>query len=256
MKGCVGILFYNDIDGLKRLIPSLLQSGVSYYDIQAFDGPFKQFPHGGQEISTDGSREYLQNIGVRIFDCGVCSHIDKTNIRFKMADKYGYDFVFAIDCDEYMMGNWPDMIKHLELCQERMKYFTYAVPFMDLDGFYHERAYHQRIFIDPKNLYYRGAHWWIFHKSEVMMQTTHWVVGCILVVHDSKIRPKEREALMDKFQEDFYEEEESLESLIPYQPSLQKQLPCGCMYGYYKEQKDGDNFYRIKDISIICPAHQ
>src|SRR3989337_1384426 len=134
MKGCVGILFYNDVDGLRRLIPSLLKSGVSYYDIQAFDGPFKQFPHNGMELSTDGSREYLQEIGIRIFDCGIGSHVEKTNIRFKMADKYGYDFMFAIDCDEYMMGNWPDMTKHLELCQERMSYFTYAVPFMDLDG--------------------------------------------------------------------------------------------------------------------------
>jgi len=255
MKGCVGILFYNDIDGLKRLIPSLLRIGVSYYDIQAFDGPFKEFPHNNKELSTDGSREYLQEIGIRIFDCGICSHVEKTNIRFKMADKYGYDAVFAVDCDEYVLGSWEDFNKHLDICKGKMEHWTYAVPFMDLDGFYHERAYHQRVFIDPKNLYYQGAHWWVFHKSEVIMQTTRWIIGCILVVHDSKVRPKEREEQMNKFQDDFMKQEEELEDIIPNQPSLHKQ-PCGCMYGYYKIQKPGDNFYKMKDISIRCPKHQ
>ena len=254
MKGCVGILFYNDIDGLKRLIPSLLRIGVPKEDIIALDGPFDLFPHSGPD-STDGSREYLDKMGVKVIGCGIQTHIEKTNSRFFWAHKLGYDYVLAVDCDEYVLGSWEDFNTHLQICKDRMSYFTYAVPFMDLDGFYHERAQHQRVFIDPKNLYYQGAHWWVFHKSEVMMQTSRWIIGCILVVHDSKIRSPDREYLMNVFQEKFVKAEEPLENIIPNQPSLHKQ-PCGCMHGYYKIQKDGDNFYRMKDISIRCPKHQ
>lgn len=254
-KACVGILFYNDIDGLNRLIPSLMRIGVSYYDIIAFDGPFDLFDHMGKDKSTDGSREFLEKIGVKIIDCGICTHIEKTNKRFQGVAELGYDTMLVVDCDEYVLGSWGDMLKHLEMCQSKMKYYTYASPFMDLDGFYHERALHQRIFLDPKNLYYQGAHWWVFHKSDPMMQVSRWILGCILIVHDSKVRPKYREDQMKDFQEKHFKTEEDLENIIPNQPSLHKQ-PCGCMHGYYKYQKPGENTYKMKDISIRCPKHQ
>lgn len=254
-RTCVGILFYNDVHGLRNLIPSLLRIKVPLEDIFTVDGPFDMFEHEGQDKSTDGSREYLESIGVKIYDTGICTHVDKTNYRLKKAAELGYDSLFVVDADEFVLGSWPDFLTHLRLCRDRHPWYTYATSFMDLDMFYEMRDLHQRVFIDPGNMYYKGAHWWLFHKSDPEMQSTHWVVGAIAIIHNSSIRPGRREEQMERFADKLVEEEKVFEAMETNKPTLTIK-DCGCIDGYYKTHKFTDNYYIIKDISSRCPEHK
>lgn len=255
MKSCVGILFYNDVHGLRNLIPSLLRIHVPLEDIFTVDGPFDMFEHEGQDKSTDGSREYLESMGVKIYDAGIVNHIDKTNYRLKKAAELGYDSLFVVDADEWVLGSWPDFLTHLALCRDRHPHYTYSTSFMDLDMFYDARDLHQRVFIDPGNCYYKGSHWWLFHKSNPEQQYTSWVVGAIAIIHNSSIRPGRREEQMERYAEKLVESEKELEAMEDHKPTLTVKA-CGCIDGYYKVTSKEGNYYKMKDLSSRCPEHK
>lgn len=203
MKTCMAIMFYNDAAGLHRLIPSLLSAGVPKHCIKAFDGPFDLFPHGGKEKSTDGSRVFLQKQGIKIIDCGIMNHMYKTNYRFEWASTHGFQALIGIDCDEYVLGSWDAFKQHFKICEKQKHRQSYALTFTDLDGFYDTRSGHQRLFLDLGELEYVHEHWKVYKKGDdgIHQITAHWILGGLTILHDSSIRPKNRENQMKIFQD-------------------------------------------------------
>lgn len=221
----IGVLFYNEKDGLKRLIPNLLKRGVPKDDIICFDGPFDMYPHGNEPKSTDGSLEYLKIKGIKVIDCGIMTHIDKTNARLHVTGKMGYDAMLAVDCDEYILGNWPDFVELVGITAEKKKSFTYAIPFFDRDGFYDIRQLHQRLFFDLNDLFYEGLHFTVFRKQYVGQIRSNWVIGAISIIHDSTIRSDARNLLMHEFQAVHQESEKTRMNIWAEQQPLNKDLP-------------------------------
>jgi len=206
-KIAVGVLFYNEKDGLKRLIPSLLGVGIPKDDIICFDGPFDMYPHDNKQRSTDGSLEYLKSKGIKVIDCGIMPHIEKTNARLHVIGKMGYDAMLAVDCDEYLLGSWKGFNEHIDILQRNRPIFSYAVPFYDKDGFYESRQIHQRLFFDLDLLNYKGLHFTVFHDLTEDQIRASWIAGCITIIHDSSIRSVARNLLMSEFQ-DLHQESE------------------------------------------------
>ncbi len=196
-------MFYNDLDGIKRLINNLLfEAKVPSKDIIAFDGPFDLFPHKDKMMSTDGSRYYLKKMRIQVVDCGITNHIDKTNYRLQYCHKQGYDAMLGIDCDEYVLGKWSTFIEHLEMCEKIKHRTSYATCFFDKDGYYDSRPAHQRVFTDLDKIEYLHEHWKVYFKADAFRKQVlaKWIVGGIVIVHDSSIRPKKREKQMNVFQ--------------------------------------------------------
>ena len=89
MKVGVSIIFYDDLNSLKRCIPTL-QADTIY----AIDGRFKDF-NSPNPLSIDGSREFLKSINnVKLIDAPDLSEAEKRNIPLKACKE---DFLYHHD---------------------------------------------------------------------------------------------------------------------------------------------------------------
>ncbi|HSA75491.1 MAG TPA: hypothetical protein VLE21_04815 [Candidatus Nitrosocosmicus sp.] len=147
MKIAVGYCYYNDVESIKRGIPTFVNS-VDY--VFAIDGKFSL--REGEDYSNDGSTEYLEqfkNVIIRKF---VGMEHDKRNQYLDLAREYEIDVLLIIDSDEYVLeADWDLFRKNLENVKENIS----GVKF-----YYNEKDWtpYPRIWKRPNEIRYYKTH--------------------------------------------------------------------------------------------------
>lgn len=150
MKIGVGYCYYNDIESIKRGIPTFADK-VDY--IFAIDGKFSL--RDGPDYSTDGSTEYIQsfeNVVIRKF---VGMEHDKRNKYMDLAKEYGIDVLLIIDSDEYIFeADWDKFRKNLESIKDNPQNI-HGIKF-----YYNEKDWtpYPRIWLRPNEIRYYKTH--------------------------------------------------------------------------------------------------
>jgi hypothetical protein len=96
-------IVYNDMPLIKDSVESVLKQGV---EIIAVDGRFRDFPSKGS-FSTDGTYEYLEEIGAKIIGVPNLTEVEKRNLLFSMTSVG--DTVLVLDADECVHGTIPEL---------------------------------------------------------------------------------------------------------------------------------------------------
>ncbi len=110
MKIAVGLNFYQCVDELKRLIPTIIEADVIY----AIDGKYDVY-NADNHLSTDGSREYLMQFpNVKIFDEPNQKQVKKRNRYFIEAGNDDCDWLLVVDSDIWFEGSWTMLRKHIQ----------------------------------------------------------------------------------------------------------------------------------------------
>lgn len=91
--------FWNDLPGLVRLTESLRGWPCIFVD-----GRWLNYGRG-QPLSTDGSREYLIDMGYSIIDAPDMIEWQSRNAYIEEAQRLGYDYCIVIDSDEWVVNH-------------------------------------------------------------------------------------------------------------------------------------------------------
>jgi len=255
------IIGFNEVDALKKCVPSLLESGVPKEDIYFFDGPFPEFPHE-YDYSTDGTLDYLKEQGITVVPCGEMAHMEKQNYRFKYFEKEDQQTaLFYIDCDETIKGDWDIFCDILTKIQEEYHLQVFATPFCDIDKYYNNRSFRARVFLDPYNWEVKDRHWFFHYKRKKIDMGRAYVIGGLQIFHNSSCRPGWREEQMKDFQKVYTpkEEAEHLKSAgMDLPPDKVQCYPCGCTMGYvfFYQKRNGKMEKRGRGIDLRCNEHR
>lgn len=110
MKIGIGYCYYNDLDSIKRGIPTFV-GDVDF--IFAIDGKFSL--RDGPDYSIDGSTEYLEQFKNVIIEKFVGMEHDKRQRYIELAKEYKVDVLIIIDSDEYVAeADWVKFRNNLE----------------------------------------------------------------------------------------------------------------------------------------------
>lgn len=233
---CAVISFYNDLEGIKRLHAKLKQHKI--HSIWA-DGRFHDFKQINQlDNSTDGSSEYLkEQKDVFVYEYGLCYEYDKLSFLINLAGDTGYDYVIMFGCDEYPEGDFKELIKNLDKLYDG-KPAVYRVHFKIHENDATNKPLSknnqvERIFIHPNRIKIKNTHWSFFiDNSDKPNRSSEESVKGITIVHDQSIRDKDRDDMMNQYQEkqrldereNYYIHSQGLES-TPTLEGLHKLFP-------------------------------
>lgn len=96
----VGLCFYNDLESLKRGVPTYADD-VDY--IFAIDGRFSLYD--GPDYSTPETVEYLKSFPNVIYDQFIGMEHEKRQRYVELCKKHNIDYLLIIDSDEYILTN-------------------------------------------------------------------------------------------------------------------------------------------------------
>lgn len=120
MKIGIGLSFYQCVDELKRLLPTIQGVDVIY----AIDGRHDVY-NAENDLSDDGSREYVKSFdNVKLFDMGGVKQVTKRCKYCIEAGKDDCDFILVMDSDMWCMGSWTMFRKHLDRMVRRKPHQT------------------------------------------------------------------------------------------------------------------------------------
>lgn len=132
------LIVYNDYPLIKEAISSIKGKVDS---IVAVDGRFSDFP-GGDDLSTDGTREYLLSEGVQLIDAPLLDEVAKRNLY--LVGEEG-DWYVHLDGDEAWQGDVEipdaDMLVHKHFGKQKMRRI--------------------RLFKHVPGLHYEHKHYWL-----------------------------------------------------------------------------------------------
>lgn len=192
----VELLFFNDINSLKRSIPTY----IDFVDhIIAIDGRHttdKEY----KILSDDGSREYLKSIDkvtlINMFD-----YEAKKRIRVKeMCKDLNIENLLIIDSDEYVRGDWNEFLlnydKIIKADKDNINLYKIEVQRYDyLEGFFPLPI----LFRSPWEFtYYKYKHSIPIQKKYQHLDNIYApisynrVVKGIQIMHDHSLRNKDR----------------------------------------------------------------
>lgn len=199
-KLCAYFPVYQDVDALRISIKKTKEYGIK--DIICVDGPFIGFEHKSDK-STDGTLEFLKQEGCIVISAGLCYEQDKLNMAFHEAAKLGFDYVLLLGADEWPEGNLNEFINSLDrLNQDRRP----KIPYIAVKEHQPKSKWNRdikespKIFINPMFIRARYTHW-CYYIYNIRTAFCEQVVSGITVHHDDSIRPRDRNKLMDKFQD-------------------------------------------------------
>lgn len=195
MKIAVGLIFFNDVESLKRCIPTLKVD-----TIYAVDGRFKNFD-AKNSLSTDGSREYLKTFkNVKIIDAPDLKEVDKRNIYL---DECNEEFLLRIDSDEWVEGDWSLFRKELEANVKEENGPGYCLWMNDLernDQHWQYVGYH-----NPKRIRYKYRHDWFEADGKRILPYSHnksyTKLTSLKIFNEKLLRSNERKKLGDQWYE-------------------------------------------------------
>ncbi len=251
----ISIIGFNEVDALKKCIPNLLKFGAK--QIRFYDGPFTEY-QSEYDYSTDGTLEYLTSIPeVKIIKCGRMRHIEKQNKRFE--DSKDEDYILIVDCDEMVHGNYESFEYCLKKISDKYIFPCFNIPFSDLDMHYSGRYSIPRIFKNPANWKVKDKHWFFYYDNTRIDVQQCPIIGGMMILHDSSVRPTYREDKMKDFQK-VYTPKEDKDWLVKNDLYIPKNgitcYPCGCTIGYAYYHTDEQPPKRMaRDINIRCANH-
>jgi len=150
----VGYSFYNDLQSIKRSIPSFID-GVDI--VFAIDGKYEGNPNP-DDYSTDGSAEYLQSFDKVVLDKFVGKEQDKRQRYLNLCKEYDCDYLLIIDSDEYVIkADWKSFKENMyRLTGQYSNQSFFGVAFV-VDGSGGVCAY-PRLWYKPYCIEYHNAH--------------------------------------------------------------------------------------------------
>lgn len=183
MKIAVGYCYYNDVESIKRGIPTFVDS-VDY--VFAIDGKFSL--REGPDYSTDGSTEYLNQFKNVIIKKFVGIEHDKRQQYIELSKEYGVDVLIIIDSDEYVAeADWPLFRKNLEIILSSEQNIHGVNFFTD-----NNITQYPRVWIRPHQIKYWNAHC-LFEVNGSIMRSPKSLkpVEGILLKMDDNLRSEE-----------------------------------------------------------------
>ena len=149
MKIGIGFCYYQDVESIKRGIPTFVND-VDY--IFAIDGKFSL--RNGPEYSTDGSTEFLQQFKNVIIEKFIGMEHDKRQRYIDLAVKHKVDVLIIIDSDEYVSNaDWKLFRENLEKILDSDQNIHGVNFFTD-----NNITQYPRIWIRPHQIKYWNAH--------------------------------------------------------------------------------------------------
>ena len=163
MKIGVGYCYYNDLESIKRGVPTFINE-VDY--VFAIDGRFSL--REGSDYSDDGSTEYLSGFPNVVIRKYIGMEHDKRNIYIEMAQEYNVSVLIVLDSDEYIVdADWPLFKSNLE------KILDSPQNMHGLKHYYNtnkDSTGYPRIWIRPNEIRYQKAHC-IFNVNGSIMRS-------------------------------------------------------------------------------------
>jgi hypothetical protein len=206
VKVGVGITFYEDVQGIERLLSSLRSLDIN--KILAIDGRYPGF-HSPSDLSTDGSRECFRGYHNAVLVDYPATQIKKRNKYLELSKVYGLDFLLILDSDEYIEegGNWS-LFKHA--CEESVRLDEYQYRIYDV-RYQNEMEWdlgeRPRVWFKPWQIRYDVKHYrWIIRakcKDRPVYEGNcgRRLLPGITIKHQRSIRPKERNKAMDDYED-------------------------------------------------------
>ena len=181
---------------IKDSVESVLKQGV---EIIAVDGRFRDFP-SKENFSTDGTYEYLEEIGAKIIGVPNLTEIEKRNLLFSMTSVG--DTVLVLDADECVHGTIPELkadigiVALLEDSHGVRATFTLHNRFFNVEaGLKYEKLHHR--IVNPN-----GS---LFCSADECGANSEIVKSFYLTHHRTKrplIRQEDKETYYEKLRED------------------------------------------------------
>jgi len=209
MKIALGLCYYEDLQGIKRLFESLEKTNANPYRIFAIDGKYKQFSETENILSSQEVHEYLEQFPkvVNFTDWKTFpTEIEKRNKYLELADDI--DFLIVVDSDEYFEGDWSIFEENLENLKEKMIKENWHEQMRNLHFIAMQDAPSTRIsnrprlLFQPSKIRYFGCHYtWIHIDTKATcIYTDHPAIDGIQIIHDASQRSKEYEENMNRYQ--------------------------------------------------------
>lgn len=201
MKVCIARLYYNEKPAIQKTHPQV-DAPVLY-----FDGRFPDFQQiNGSDFSTDGSNELIDSLpnAQRFKFAGYIT--EKLTYLFKTAGAQGYDALLLLSCDEWIAGDWGQFCQDIEAfvkSGDTRKLLNVKFTVLSGDPRTDMQA-KPRLFIDPDRFSVQDRHWMYYFDGKLLtFETTAPVadVEGIGIMHDNRIRPKERDDMMTQYQQ-------------------------------------------------------
>ena len=193
MKIGIGLIFYDDLESLKRCIPTIHAD-----TIYAIDGRYKDF-NSPNPLSADGSREFLQSFeNVKLIDAPDLQQVEKRNIYLKECKE---DFLFVVDSDHWMEGNWDSFRKELDEKVNDGNGCGYWFWINDLDR--KSNIFQCLGFFHPNQIQYKYRHDWYEFENQRILPYSHnnkyTKLKTLTVFNDKSLRNKTRKSSGDSW---------------------------------------------------------
>jgi hypothetical protein len=211
MRFGVGCSFYQDVNGLKRLLRSI-DSRVDLCIL--IDGRYPSFGRGKSPalppLSTDGSREVCKQYDNTLLVDLPATQIAKRNAYLQLSKRYALDFLLILDSDEYIgkAADW-DMFKReaeKRVNLDLRMYRIYDLRYEDTEGW--NNGQRPRVFFRPWEIRYDIKHYrWVIkaknHLDRPVYEGNHgrFLLPGIAIKHDRFVRGPERNKDMDLYED-------------------------------------------------------
>jgi hypothetical protein len=213
----VGLSYYNQAEGLKRMLSSLEYKGrLIPHVVCAVDGVYRGFPatmvkDAGKRLSTDGSREVIRQFakrhdsnvsGVSMLDAPELDEREKRQKYVDMAAAVRSDFLLIVDADEWLeCSNWPAFFDELDAIRTTaMRSYIFGVRMRDFEGKtgkLEQDSFRPRLWFRPEKLAYFDTHWNFSLRSDpeprVPFGIQEKLKSPLVINHDHACNGKDRE---------------------------------------------------------------
>jgi hypothetical protein len=212
MRFGVGCSFYQDVNGLKRLLRSI-DGQVDLCIL--IDGRYPSFGRGHNPplppLSTDGSREVCKQYDNTLLVDLPATQIAKRNAYLRLSKRYGLDFLIILDSDEYIEEKRADWETFKYVAEKRANldlqmYRVYDIWYEDMEGW--NVGQRPRVFFRPWEIRHDVKHYrWIIkaknHLDRPVYEgnTGRALLPGIVMKHNRFVRSPERNKDMDLYED-------------------------------------------------------
>lgn len=203
----VGISFYNDRRSLRRCVESVI-GNVDY--IIAVDGKYVYNDWNTEPLSTDGSREYIEDAmklyqgqGLFLIDAPNLTEYAKRQIYVDACQPYGVDCLIILDSDEFVFC--ADWIKFRTECyqkiivRDKMSWNIYNIPFR-------EPMDRPRLWFKPWEIGIGPTHYDFYRKDDPKAREInmggdfHHTIGNIVISHKHDLREADHQFARERWE--------------------------------------------------------
>jgi len=226
----LGLCYYEDLEGIKRLYDSLFKVNAKIDLILAIDGRYKQFTSilddSTNILSSNEVHSYLIS-NPRYLTINYTNwktnptEIEKRNKYLEYSKKQvngicDLDFLIIIDTDEYLEGNWQQFYDGLSELRKKIdsfdsdKKYLHDITMIDreYDGYPDQEIDRPRIFYQPYNMQYVNSHYsWQHRDTKEKLGFSRHIVKGLKIIHDNDHRSLEYEQNMKEYQKLHFEVE-------------------------------------------------